>query len=297
MTRPEVGILREISPGIGAVLAPNAGPMTHWGTNCYLVGERELAIIDPGPAEPIHIANLLRAIGNRMVSHILITHAHADHSAAAMALSSKTGAPIVGFGRANAGRRSVMEQLARAGHLAGGEGLDKTFAPDHEVNEGDTLRTSEFAARVLHIPGHFAGHLGFQIEDNIFVGDHVMDWSTSIVSPPDGHLADFLASCKKLISLSPSFCLTGHGGPLTDPIARLEWLVAHRKRRESQILGTLSNAPVSIETIVSRVYPDVPSNVRPAAARNVLAHLIDLWERRIIRPLPEMRWDAKFRLR
>lgn len=296
MTRPEAGILTDLTPGVATILAPNPGPMTHWGTNCYLVGDREIIVIDPGPADPIHLANLQKAIGHRKVSHILVTHAHADHSASANALSRKTGAPIVGYGPPHAGRRRIMEKLADTGHLGGGEGLDQTFLPDVVVTEGDTIKGADFEIEVLHLPGHFAGHLGFQLGDLFFVGDHVMDWSTSIVSPPDGHLGDFLATCKKLISKSPELCLSGHGGPLMDPAARLEWLIAHRESREEQILNSLSTTPVSIETIVSRVYPDLPENVRPAAARNVLAHLIDLWERRLLEPTSEMRADAEFRI-
>lgn len=297
MTRPEVGIPTEVLPGIELVLAPNPGPMTYWGTNCYILGDRDIAVIDPGPNDPAHIANLLAAIGSRNVTHILITHAHADHSAGAIALSRQTGAPILGFGAADAGRRPVMSELARAGHLGGGEGLDPTFSPDRTLADADVIHGSDWALNVLHIPGHFAGHLGFQFGDTLFVGDHVMDWSTSIVSPPDGHLGDFLETCDKLISKSPKLCLSGHGAPITAPTDRLTWLVHHRKSREAQILEALSNTVISIDGIVEIVYPDIPVSVRQAAARNVLAHLIDLWERNLVEAFPKMQSDAEFRLR
>lgn len=296
MTRPEVGIQTAVAPGVDVVLAPNPGPMTHWGTNCYLVGDRELAIIDPGPDDNSHITNLMTAIGSRKVTHILVTHAHADHSAGAKTLSTLTGAPVLGFGAAHTGRRAVMRQLASDGSLGGGEGIDADFAPDRVVQDGDQITGSDWELEVLHLPGHFAGHLGFQLGDILFCGDHMMDWSSSIVSPPDGHLGDFFATCRRLTTRAPAQCLSGHGGPLRDPVDRLEGLMAHRKNRERQILDSMSDKPMPIDDIVARVYLDVPQHLHPAAARNVLAHLIDLWERRIVEPIPAMKQDATFRL-
>lgn len=162
--------------------------------------------------------------------------------------------------------------------------------------ESDLLTGSGWEFNELHPPGHFAGHLRFQLQDALFVGDHDMDWSTLKVSPPDRHLGDFIATCEKLISLARRLCLTGHGEPLYDPVERLGWLVAHRTSRETQFLGVLSNSPVSIGEIVAREYPEFPSDVYLAAARNVLAHLVDLWERRLVEPIPRTRRDAKFRL-
>ncbi|NNJ68854.1 MAG: MBL fold metallo-hydrolase [Boseongicola sp.] len=297
MTRPEVGIPIEVTPGVQMVLAPNAGAMTHWGTNSYIIGEETLAIVDPGPAEAEHLAALMKAIGSREVSHILVTHAHSDHSAGAMALASKTGAPVSGFGTAREGRRAIMQSLAETGDLGGGEGLDERFAPDHVVREGDRITGAGWEIDVVHLPGHFAGQLGFQLDGNLFSGDHVMDWSSSIVSPPDGHIGDFLASSRRIIDLAPNQCLAGHGAPLVDPSDRLEWLIEHRSARESQILHALSTTWLPLHEIVAKVYLGLPDNLRPAAARNVLAHLIDLWERQLIEADPGPQQSALFRLR
>jgi len=297
MTRPTVGTAVEIAPGVRTVLAPNAGAMTHWGTNSYIVGDRDLAIIDPGPSDERHIQALMKAVDTSEVTHILVTHAHADHSKGARELSRRTGAPIAAYGLADAGRRDVMRTLAKDGNLGGGEGLDHDFVPDIYLREGDVLSASDWALDVVHLPGHFAGQLGFQLGDALFSGDHVMDWSSTIVSPPDGHLGDFLATCQKLISRPPNQCFAGHGAPIYAPVQRLEWLIAHRKSREMQILDFLSGAPKSIGQIVTQVYLDIPEALRPAASRNVLAHLIDLWERSLIEAIPTMQQDAVLRLR
>lgn len=296
MSRPDVGIPVDVAPGVQSLLAPNPGAMTHWGTNSYIIGSKSVAIVDPGPADANHLAALMKAIGPREVSHILVTHAHLDHSAGAAALSVRTGAAVVGFGLPHEGRRHVMQHLAEAGDLGGGEGLDTGFSPDQHVRDGDLIEGADWNIEVLHLPGHFAGHLGFQVGDTLFSGDHVMDWSSSIVSPPDGHIGDFLASCHKLIARSPSLCLTGHGAPLVAPRGRLEWLVEHRLAREAQILDALSETGLTVGEIVSRVYSDISEDVRPAAARNVLAHLIDLWERSLIEAIPDMHRSAVFRL-
>ncbi|SMX22058.1 MBL fold metallo-hydrolase [Boseongicola aestuarii] len=296
MSRPDVGIPVYVAAGVQVILAPNPGAMTHWGTNSYIVGNKSVAVVDPGPADASHLAALMKAIGAREVSHILVTHAHADHSAGAAALSNKTGAPVVGFGLPDEGRRKVMQHLAEAGDLGGGEGLDAGFSPDQLVRDGDLIDGADWSIEVLHLPGHFAGHLGFQFGETLFSGDHVMDWSSSIVSPPDGHIGDFLASCHKVIRRNPSRCLTGHGAPLPAPRGRLEWLVEHRLAREAQILDALAETGLTAQQIVSRVYSDIPETVRPAAARNVLAHLIDLWERSLIEAIPHIHQNAVFRL-
>jgi glyoxylase-like metal-dependent hydrolase (beta-lactamase superfamily II) len=297
MTRPPVGTAIEIAPGVRSILAPNSGPMTYWGTNSYILGETELAIIDPGPDDAGHISALLEATAQSSVTYILVTHAHADHSAAAGVLSAQTGAPVVAFGPPEAGRRDVMQRLSQESNLGGGEGLDHGFAPDICLREGDTLHGTGWELGVLHLPGHFAGQLGFQFGDILFSGDHVMDWASSIVSPPDGHLGDFLATSRKLIKLAPQLCLSGHGAPLRDPEERLEWLIDHRKNRELQILDVLSSEPLTISKIVDQVYLDLPRVARAAASRNVLAHLIDLWERSIVEAIPAIQQDAIFRLR
>ncbi len=294
--RPLPGIAHEIALGVRRVLAPNPGPMTHWGTNSYLLGMREVAVIDPGPLDTKHINALIQAALPGRVSHILVTHAHADHSAGARPLSEQTGAPIYAFGTASAGRRPIMETLAASGHLGGGEGTDYGFEPDATLGDGDIVETEDWAVEALHLPGHFAGHLGFRSGDLMFSGDHLMGWSTTIISPPDGHLGDFMDSSQRLIDLAPRTCLTGHGAPINDASGRLTWLMKHRKDREDQILATLKVGPRRISDMVRSLYRDVPVALHPAAARNVLAHLIDLAERGAVVAEPDLRADAVFRL-
>lgn len=286
----------EVEAGIRRVLAPNAGPMTHLGTNTYLVGLRDVMIIDPGPLIDEHISLIQKATVGAHISHILITHAHLDHSQSARHLSEETGAPIIAYGEATAGRRDIMTELAKTGEIGGGEGVDFDFQPHREVSQDDVIRNSEVELITHHIPGHFSGHLGFELVDTMFCGDHVMDWSTSIVSPPDGHVGDFLNSCRHLISRKPKSCLSGHGEKLLDPVGRLEWLIAHRMERERQILDVLNEKPINLEDLVARVYADVPQSLYPAASRNLLAHLIDLWERDIVAVSPKPSLDAKFTL-
>ena len=294
--RPEVGIPREIAPGLQTILAPNPGPMTHWGTNSYLVGEDDLAVIDPGPDHAGHLQALLTTIGGRKVARILVTHAHLDHSGLARRLARHVGAPVLGFGPAESGRSAVMQALAARGNLGGGEGVDANFDPDVKIGEGDIVTGSGWTIEALHTPGHFAGHLAFAVGDVLVSGDHVMDWSSSIVSPPDGDLSDFMATTRRLAVGGFTRFLTGHGAPIDDPTGRLEWLLDHRGRRERQILDALGPRPRSLSDVTRRAYPGVADAVLPAAERNAFAHLIDLCNRGICIAEPLLEPEATFRL-
>ena len=154
--RPEPGQAAELEPGLRRVLAPNASPMTHWGTNTYLVGQTERALVDPGPDDPAHLAALLGAIGGARVGCILVTHAHRDHSAGVRPLAEATGAPVIAFGPPGAGRSAVMQALADAGLSGGGEGVDMGFAPDREIGDGGTVTVDGLTIEAIHTPGHFA---------------------------------------------------------------------------------------------------------------------------------------------
>ena len=297
MHRPAPGHAIRIAPGVRTVLASNPGPMTYLGTNSYLLGEDEIAIVDPGPDDAAHRSALLQAASHGTVTHIIVTHAHADHSAGAKALATLTGAPIYAFGGPKAGRRPTMQGLGDIGDIGGGEGVDHGFSPDIHVADKDRLCGAGWALDVVHLPGHFAGHIALKFGDLMMTGDHVMDWASSVVSPPDGHLGDFLASCHRLIAMAPKTCLTGHGAPIDDPKDRLEWLISHRKMREEQILTALGKALMSIDALVAEIYRDIPRNLHPAAARNVLAHLLDLSERGIIEAAPGPANNATFRMR
>lgn len=276
-TQPKAGIAESLAPDLLRILAPNPSPMTFWGTNTYLLGRRDIAVIDPGPEDPVHLQAILAAVpeGAR-VTHIVVTHAHRDHSPLARPLAEATGAPIYAFGAADSGRSDVMTALAAGGFAGGGEGIDHAFDPDILLPDGTPIETADWTLTALHTPGHMGNHICLAWGDALFSGDHVMGWASSLVSPPDGDLTDFMASCARLSNRHWSRFYPGHGAPIEDPAARLDWLIRHRKGRESEILEALKSGPATAPELAARLYTDVPAALLPAAARNVFAHLIDL---------------------
>ena len=257
------------------VLAPNPSALTGPGTNSFLLGTREVAVIDPGPDIPAHLDAIVVAAGGRgRISHILVTHAHLDHSGGARTLSRMTGAPVLAFGDAGAGRSPTMARLAGQG-TQGGEGVDRDFAPDIVLANGAVVETAEWRLTAIHTPGHMGNHLSFAAADTIFCGDLVMAWATTLISPPEGDLADFLRSLDRLAALGPARLLPAHGPAVTDPPARLAELATHRRARTAQVMAALRDAPDVPSSLAARIY-DVPPELLPAAARNVLAHLIAL---------------------
>lgn len=295
--KPAPGIAVELAPGIRRVLAPNPGPMTHWGTNSYILGAREVAVIDPGPDDAAHRAALLAAVAGARVHAVLVTHAHRDHSAGAPAFAAAAGAPVLAFGPPEAGRSPLMSRMAASGRFGGGgEGVDTNFRPDGTLDDRGRIDFGEGALEVVHCPGHFGGHLAFSLGDILFSGDHVMGWSTTLISPPDGDVADFLASCRRLRNRADRLYLPGHGAPVTDPAARLDWLVAHRAEREAEVLAALTDGPARAGDITRSIYRDIPPGLLPAASRNVLAHLVDLHDRDRIVASPAPAEDVFWRL-
>lgn len=258
------------------LLAPNPSPLTGEGTNTYLLGRTQIAVIDPGPDDPSHLDAIIAA-GQGRISHIFVTHAHRDHSAGAARLSQRTGAAIHAFGDALAGRSPLMQRLAGPEGLGGGEGLDLDFRPDIALRDGDIIETKEWSLRALHTPGHAANHLSFRHADVIFTGDVVMGWSSTIISPPDGDLSDYFRSLTRIETEGAARLYPGHGAPILDPTTRLAELAAHRRQRTAQILAALRAAPGTAAELAQRIY-DIPPHLQPAAARNTLAHLIALSE-------------------
>lgn len=273
----------ELGPGVVRVTCDNPSPLTGPGTNTYLLGRGAgRIVVDPGPADPPmgqHLGAVLATAGEAQIAAILVTHAHLDHSAAASALAARTGAPVVGFGPPEAGRSARMARLA--GSVEGGEGLDRSFAPDRTLADGEVLQMADVAIEALHTPGHFGGHLAFRVGDAVLSGDLAMAWATTLVSPPDGDVTDFVSSCERLAALAPTVLHPGHGPPVADPPARLRELVAHRRAREAQIRAALAAGPGTPAALAGRIYDDVAPGLLPAAARNVLAHLVDLVDRRL----------------
>lgn len=292
---PPVGVAQTLEPGLRRIVAPNASPMTYRGTNTYLVGTGALAVIDPGPADPRHEAAILAALEpGQVISHIIVTHSHVDHSPLARPLAQATGAPVLAFGDACAGRSAVMQRLADQGLVGGGEGIDTSFAPDQTLRDGEIVQGDGWALEVIHTPGHLGNHICLGWGDLCFTADHVMGWASSLVSPPDGDLSDFMASCRRLRARPWRAFHPGHGAPVTDPAARLDWLIAHRLGRESAICAALAQAPADAARLARLIYTDTPAALLPAAERNVFAHLVDLTQQSRIRPQGELAVDAVF---
>ncbi|MCF6443161.1 MBL fold metallo-hydrolase [Nereida sp. MMG025] len=270
-------LTRAGSPAIRRVICENPSPLTGFGTNSYLIGTRDVAVIDPGPDDDRHLAAVLDALTpDQRITHILVTHAHLDHSPLARKLSERTGAPVFAFGGPDAGRSDIMTELMAHADLAGGEGRDEIFRADVTLKDGDTVKATDWALTAHWTPGHFGNHMTFETGDTVFSGDLVMGWATSLVSPPDGDLTDFMASCRALRGRAPARLLPGHGAVVENACERIDWLIDHRLQREAQILEVLSTRSATAADITKVVYRDVATHLWPAATRNVLAHLIDL---------------------
>ena len=295
--RPEVGVAEELDTGLRRILAPNPSPMTYWGTNTYLLGQRDITVIDAGPDNDAHLQAILNALGSEQrIVKIIVTHAHLDHSPLASKLSKATGAQVYGFGDYLAGRSEVMQRLSSKGFLGGGEGVDADFKPDIAVAHGELVDIEDGQLEVLHTPGHFGNHISLAYGDICFTGDHVMGWASSLVSPPDGDLTDFMASCELLAAREWRCFHAGHGAPITEPNERLTWLITHRRSRESEILNALENGMDSAEGLARKIYHDVNPALLPAAARNVFAHLVDLTGRGLAKPTQDIEFASPFEL-
>ena len=294
MARP--GSTNDTTPEIRHVLAPNASAMTATGTNCWIVGSGKVAVIDPGPDHAAHLTALLAALRpGEAVSHIFVTHSHLDHSGGAARLSAMTGAPVLAFGRSGAGQSDRMRGLVAEGLTGGGEGVDAGFRPDHMLADGETVAGGDWSLAALHCPGHFGNHLCFLAGEIAFTGDHVMGWSTSLVSPPDGDMTDYLASLDRLSGAGAATGYPGHGPVIGDLPARIADLAAHRRLREAGVLAQLAAGPADAQAIAAALYIDTTAAMMPAAARNILAHLIDLQGRNRVACEGPISLTARFR--
>lgn len=294
---PDPGVAEDLGGGVRRILAPNPSPMTYRGTNTYLLGARQVAVIDPGPDSRAHLAAILGALGpGQQVTHVFVTHSHADHSPLAARLAQETGAKVLAYGPSGAGRSAVMQEMAARGLEEAGEGIDAGFAPDVAVSDGETVTGEDWALTALWTPGHLGNHLCLAMGETVFTGDLVMGWASSLVSPPDGDLTDFMASCRRLRAWGGQVFHSGHGAPITAPMERLDWLIAHREGREASILEALETGPADSATLTAAIYRDVPAQMWPAAERNVLAHLIDLYQKNRVEPNGALSQNAAFRL-
>jgi len=274
MAEHPTGIPIQLEPLVIRVLAPNPSPFTHTGTQTHIVGRTDVAVIDPGPDDPAHIAALLRVIDGRPVTAIVVTHHHRDHSPATRPLQALTGAPIVG---------AAPFDLDDAGARADAS-FDSAYAPDRVMVEGDRIEGNGWTLEAIATPGHTSNHLAFALPETgaLFSGDHVMGWSTTIVSPPDGNMTAYMASLEKLMGRDDRVYYPGHGEAIEKPQRLVRGMLGHRKQREGQILRLLREAARSIPAMVERMYAGLDPRLVPAAERSVLAHLYDLQTRGLV---------------
>lgn len=284
----------ELAPDLTLLRADNPSPMTADGTNSYILGTTKLAVIDPGPDDPEHLARLLDVIGPRAVGYILVTHSHKDHSALAPRLAQATGAPVLAFGDSEAGRSERMQSLAANHSVGGGEGIDLAFTPDRCLQDGEALLLDAETVTAIWTPGHMGNHMCFQWRDMLFTGDHVMGWAPSLVSPPDGDMGAYMRALERLGQIDTRVYHPGHGAVIDQPRARVAELIAHRRAREAALLTELRNGPAKIGTLVDRIYANIPQGLHKAAARSVFAHLADLHARDIIHAQPGLAPNADF---
>jgi len=257
---PELPRLTELAPGVRRLLAPNPSMMTGPGTNTYLFGTCEIAVVDPGPNIEEHIERIERT-ADGAIRWILVTHTHPDHSPAAMPLAKRTGAEVLGM----PAPQGVQQ--------------DKSFNPDRVLSDGDVLNTDEFRLEAVHTPGHASNHLCYlHAETNWLVtGDQVIDGSTVVINPPDGDMKAYIESLRRLKCMGSGALLPGHGERIDDPVRAIDWIIDHRLEREAKVLAALKARPnLSSHDLVPHVYRDVPEHLYGLAERSLLAHLLKL---------------------
>jgi len=272
LANPPYAVSERIEPLVRRVLAHNPSHFTYTGTQTYIVGAGdEVAVIDPGPDEPEHIEALLAAIGDAKVSAICCTHTHRDHSPAAIPLAARTGAPIIGCAPLALDDNGPRADAA----------FDISYRPDRILADGESVRGPDWTLTAVATPGHTSNHLCLALEESgaLFTGDHVMGWSTSVVAPPDGDMAAYMASLQKLYDRHDRVYYPAHGPAVEKPRQLVRGMIGHRRQRENQIVRLLGEGVGRIEDMVARMYAGVDKALHPAAGRSVLAHLLDL-ERR-----------------
>ena len=274
-TQPH-GQVQHVAPGVRRVLCRNPSPYTFRGTNSWIIGEGRVAVLDPGPADAEHLDALLAALDGEVVTHILVSHTHRDHSPGVAALKAATGARSYGYGP----HVTPPDQ--------GGEGGDHAFNPDVRVADGQEIAGDGWRLTALHTPGHCANHLCFAMAGNgvLFSADHVMSWNTTVVSPPDGDMRAYMDSLAKLRAREGQdrIYLPGHGPALHDPMPFLDALATHRRRREALVVSALREAPGATALgLVAPVYGPLDPKLVGAAGRSLLAHLLMLEGEAVVR--------------
>lgn len=291
----------EVAPGVRRITCRNPSAFTFTGTQSYLVGTTDLAVIDPGPDDMEHLGTILASVepGQR-ITHIFVTHSHRDHSPGASWLADQTGAAVHAHGPHGRGLSDTMRALIETGaEIGGGEGGDTGFAPHLDLDHTDRVEGSDWALHALHTPGHLSNHLSFELEGTgvVFTGDTVMGFATTLVSPPDGDMAAFMDTLHALKARAGDrLYLPGHGHAVEDPAGMLTYQIGHRMRRFEQILEALSDGPQDARTLTRAIYTDLDPALLPAAERNVLASLIGLADQNRVECRGAVAVDAVFGL-
>jgi len=275
------GVADQLSPLVRRIVAPNPSHFTFMGTCSYIIGNGEVAVLDPGPADEGHIDALMRVLAARdeRVARILVTHTHRDHSPGAALLKARTGATVYAFGPHGAGIGS-----APSGSPALDESGDMEFDPDIRVSHGEVIEADGFSVECVFTPGHTANHMAYALKEEkaLFSGDHVMAWSTSVVAPPDGNMGAYMDSLSLLTTRNDKVYWPGHGGPVTKPRSFVRAFITHRRMRENAILNRLRAGDRTVDEIVPKVYEGLSPKLVPAAGLSVLAHLQDLVARGLV---------------
>ncbi len=265
------GVPDVVATGVRRVIANNPGPFTYTGSGTYIIGEGDVAVIDPGPNDDQHLKALLRATEGARVTHILITHTHSDHCGLARKFAEATGAPVFGFSG-----HPVRKKEDDAPALD--EGADYSFKPDELIGDGAILEGATWRMEAVHTPGHLSNHLCFALPEQkaLFTGDHMMGWATTVVAPPDGDMGDYLTSLDTLLTRDDEIYFPTHGAPIRNPRRFVRAVKTHRLMRDAQIIEQIKKGRTTIKEIVPAMYADVDPRLHKAAALNVLAHLIRL---------------------
>jgi glyoxylase-like metal-dependent hydrolase (beta-lactamase superfamily II) len=273
------GVAEDIRPGVRRVLCDNPSPFTFTGTVSYIVGQGKVAIIDPGPDNEAHARALLDAVRGETVTHIIVTHTHRDHSPNTARIKQATGATVYAEGPHRASRPRYESEKHNPE-----SGADRDFRPDVRVAHGDVIEGAGWQLEAVATPGHTANHMAFAWPKRkiSFVGDHVMGWSTSIVAPPDGSMADYMASLERLADRGEDLYFSGHGPEITEGPRYVRFLIRHRRAREDSILHRLGKGEADIPTLVRAIYIGLDPRLTTAAGYSVLAHLEDMVARGVV---------------
>lgn len=285
----EYGIAQQLSPLVRRVIARNPGPFTYTGTGTYILGRGEVAVIDPGPLDETHIDAVVAAISGETLTHMLVTHTHLDHSPGCRLLNAHHSAPTYGYGP-HGGDASDLNKVE--------EGADRDFTPDICVQHGELIEGNGWNVECVHTPGHTSNHMCYALREEraLFTGDHVMGWSTSVISPPDGNMGAYMQSLALLLERDDALFYPTHGPPITNPQAHVQGFIEHRLARERQIRECLLKGVNKIQDMVPIMYRGTDRVLFPAAGRSVLAAVELMHSREEIECDEQLSVEAELRL-